>query len=254
MVKISAVVITKNEERNITRCIQSLQNVADEIVVVDSLSTDNTKAICLEYGVRFIEQEWLGYGEQKNFGNRVASYDYILSLDADEELSPQLQKAVLAVKDSWTHDAYSFNRLNVYCGKPIKHCGWYPDKKIRLWDRRKGEWDKAEVHELLDLQQGTTVKHLKGDIVHYTYVTISQHIEKIQKYSDLWVKKAVRRNKKVGFFKLLIAYPWHFFASYVIRLGFLDGAYGLIVCRMIAYEAFLKYSKLYQHNKDTQTV
>lgn len=249
MIKISAVIITKNEERNIARCLQSLQNIVDEVIVVDSLSTDRTKAICLEYGARFIEQEWLGYGEQKNVGNRQASYDYILSLDADEELSPELQKSILAIKDSWTHDAYSFNRLNVYCGKPIKYCGWYPDKKIRLWDRKKGEWDNAEVHELLELQPNTSVKHLKGDIIHYTYYTVGQHIEKIQKYSDLWVKKAVKRNKKVGGLKLFITYPWRFFSCYIIRLGFLDGIFGLIVCRMIAYEAFLKYSKLYQHYK-----
>ncbi len=249
MVKISAVIITKNEERNIARCLQSLQGVVDEIVVVDSLSTDKTKAICLEYGARFIEQEWLGYGEQKNFGNKAASYDYILSLDADEVLSPELQKSILAIKENWTHDAYSFNRLNVYCGKPIKYCGWYPDKKIRLWDRKKGKWDDADVHEQLELQQGTSVKHLKGDIIHYTYTTVSQHIEKIQKYSDLWVSKAIKRNKKVGFLKLWIIYQWRFFVSYVIRLGFLDGVSGLIVCQMIAYESFIKYAKLHQYYK-----
>lgn len=251
MVKISAVVITKNEEKNIARCLDSLKGVADEVVIVDSFSTDKTKEICLAYNARFIEQEWLGYGGQKNLGNEEASYDYILSLDADEVLSPELQKSILAVKESWTHDAYSFNRLNVYCGKPIKHCGWYPDKKIRLWDRRKGKWDNAEVHELLELQQDTTVKHLSGDLVHYTYFTLSQHVEKIQKYSDLWVQKALKRNKKIGIFKLLIIYPWRFFASYVLRLGFLDGVSGIIVCKMIAYESFLKYAKLYQYNKST---
>jgi len=249
MIKISAIVITKNEERNIARCLQSIQGIVDDVVVVDSFSTDRTKEICLEYGVRFVEQEWLGYGEQKNAGNRLALYDHILSIDADEELSPELQKSILAVKESWTHDAYSFNRLNIYCGKPIKSCGWYPDKKIRLWDRKKGGWNNSLVHELMELQKGTTIKHLKGDIVHHTYNTIEQHVEKIQRYSSLWAEQALKKHKKVSGFKLLAVYPLRFFSSYILRLGILDGVYGLIVSKMIAYEAFLKYAKLYQHYK-----
>lgn len=249
MVKISAVIITKNEEQNIVRCLQSLQNVVDEVVVVDSLSTDKTKDICLRYGARFIEQEWLGYGEQKNVGNRKASYDYILSLDADEMLSAELQKAILEIKESWKYDAYSFNRLNMYCEKPIRHCGWYPDKRIRLWDRRKGEWDKAEVHEQLQLAADTTVTHIGKDIIHFSYVSISDHIERIRQYSSLWVEKAVKRNKKVSFFKLLITMPWRFTVSYGLRLGFLDGYSGLMVSSISAYSAYVNYSKLYYYKQ-----
>lgn len=254
MVKISAVVITKNEEQNIARCLQSLQNVVDEIVVVDSLSTDKTKEICLAYGARFIEQEWLGYGEQKNVGNRAASYDYILSLDADELLSARLQKAILEVKQRWTHDAYSFNRLNVYCGKPIRHCGWYPDKRVRLWDRRKGEWDRAEVHEQLRLKSGSSVAQLSKDIIHFSYVSISDHIARIQRYSDLWVEKAAKRNKKVSLFKLFVTIPWRFFQSYIIRLGFLDGYSGLMVSSISAYSAYQNYAKLYYYRQTRKRI
>lgn len=249
MMKISAVIITKNEERNIARCLESLSGIADEVIIVDSFSTDKTKEICRSYNAVFVEQEWLGYGEQKNIGNAKASYDYILSLDADEALSSELRKSILQIKENGTHDAYSFNRLNIYCGKPIRHCGWYPDKKIRLWNRGKGKWDNAEVHEQLELQQGTTVKHIKGDILHNTYYTTSQHLEKIQKYSDLWVQKAIKRGKKVSLLKLMVVDQFRFFSSYILRLGFLDGASGWTLSKMIAYEAFLKYNKLYQHYK-----
>ena len=133
MIKLSAVIITYNEEEHLDKCLRSLLDVADEIIVVDSYSTDKTKEICERHHVTFIEQEFLGYKEQKNFAMSKASYDYILSLDGDEALSNQLKQSVLKTKANWIYDGYYSNRLNNYCGQWIKHSDWYPDKKLRLF-------------------------------------------------------------------------------------------------------------------------
>ena len=138
-VQISAVIITFNEEKNIERCLQSLQGIVDEIVVVDSFSKDQTKSICEKYNVKFVEHAFEGHIEQKNYAITQASYPYVLSLDADEALDETLKSSILKVKKNWTHDGYSMNRLTNYCGSWIKHCGWYQDTKLRLWDARKGE-------------------------------------------------------------------------------------------------------------------
>ncbi|MBS1689005.1 MAG: glycosyltransferase family 2 protein, partial [Bacteroidetes bacterium] len=139
MVKISVVIITLNEEKNLSRCLTSVAGIADEVVVVDSFSTDNTAAIAEKYGARVVNQAFLGYGAQKNFANDQAANDWILSLDADEALSPELQQSILSVKAKPEYDAYSLSRLTNYCGKWVKHCGWYPDKKLRLFDKTKGK-------------------------------------------------------------------------------------------------------------------
>ena len=146
-VNISAVIIAFNEEKNIERCILSLKNVVDEIVVVDSFSKDKTKEICLAHNVVFIEHSFKGHIEQKNWAYTQASNNYVLSLDADEALSDELKNSILAIKNNWKNDGYAFNRLTSYCGKWIKHCGWYPDIKLRLWDRRKGTWKGINPHD-----------------------------------------------------------------------------------------------------------
>ena len=144
--QISAVIISHNEERNIRRCLESVQSVADEIVVVDSLSEDKTEEICNEFNVKFVKQQWLGYSEQKNLANNLATNDWILSIDADEELSEELKKSILELKNNNISDdnVFSMNRLTNYCGHWIRHCGWYPDRKIRIWNRNVGMW-KGEI-------------------------------------------------------------------------------------------------------------
>ena len=135
MIKLSCAIITLNEERNVARCIESLAGIADEIVVIDSGSTDATEAICRSYGVKFIQHDFEGYVEQKNFAVSQCAFEYILSLDADELLSEELKESISEIKNNWDKDGYSFNRLTNYCGKWIRHCGWYPDRKLRLFKK-----------------------------------------------------------------------------------------------------------------------
>jgi len=243
MNKISAVIITYNEEQNIARCLQSLQDVADEVIVVDSGSTDKTEEICKKFGVKFIFKQWLGYGNQKNFANTLVQYDYILSLDADEALSDALRKSILEVKQTFVEEAYSMNRLTNYCGKWIKHCGWYPDVKIRLWKKNQAEWSRDEVHETLFLQTDTKTLHLKGDLLHYSYHSIGDHILKLNKFTEIGAYDYYKRGKKISFAKIIYKPLWKFMSDYFIKLGFLDGYYGFVVCSISAFVTFTKYVK-----------
>jgi len=185
MVKISAVIITYNEEKNISRCIDSVKSVADEIVVLDCFSTDRTREICEEKGVQFFQEEFPGFAKQKNRAVALASNDYVLSLDADEYLSSELTQSILKVKTDWTHDGYLMNRLSSFEGTWIKTCGWYPDQKLRLWDRRKGSWQGDGVHERVELVAGSKEKSIKGDLFHRAYDNINQFLQKNQSYSTI---------------------------------------------------------------------
>ena len=189
MIELSGVIITFNEERNIGRCIDSLKQVADDIVVVDSFSTDKTEEICKEKRGRFIRHKFEGHVQQKNYAIKHAEYPYVLSLDADEFLSKELIKSILRVKESWKYDGYYMNRLTYYCGKPIRHCGWYPDKKLRLWDRRNGRWAGVNPHDRFEMEPECKIGFLKGDILHYTYYTISEHVEQANRFSDISAKQ-----------------------------------------------------------------
>jgi len=246
MIKLSVVIITFNEERNIIRCLDSVKDVADEIVVVDSFSTDKTKAICESRKVKFIEHKFEGHIEQKNFAMKQAANDYILSLDADEALSDELKTSLEEVKNNWTDDGYTFNRFTNYCGKWIRHSGWYPDVKLRLWDRRKGKWEGVNPHDKCVLEPGTTIKHLKGDLLHYSYYTIEEHILQANKFSTIAAEQLVKRKKRVPFIKVLINPFFKFLRNYFLKAGFLDGYYGFIICTITAHETFQKYAKAWR--------
>ena len=220
--QISCVIITKNEEKNIEKCIRSVLDVVDEVVVVDSLSTDRTKEICLNLGTRFIEHGWEGMIEQKNWAVKQAKYPYILSLDADEVLSERLIESILKVKDNWTHDGYYFNRLTNYCGKWIWHCGWYPDKKLRLWDSRKGRFTGFNPHDRFKMNEGSKIKFIKGDLLHYSYYTIEQHIEQVNKFTTIGAKVAHDAGRKSGIMSIIFKPIWKFIRDYFLKLGILD--------------------------------
>ncbi|MBA3828910.1 MAG: glycosyltransferase family 2 protein [Taibaiella sp.] len=250
MAKISAVIITFNEANNIARCIRSLHQVADEIIVVDSFSTDNTAAIAEKEGAKIIYHSFEGYGVQKNFAQRQAANDWILSLDADEELSAQLKQSIQEVKTNLEFNAYKFNILTNYCGKWIHHCGWYPQPKIRLWNRLRGDMSNDRVHEGWHMtDKNAPVGHLKGNLLHYSYATISDHIRKLEQYSEIKAQIEIAKGKKVSIFNLWITPKWVFFVDYIIRRGFLDGYYGYLICRLSAFSSYVKYAKIRQYSE-----
>lgn len=251
-VKISAVILTLNEEKNIERCITSVIGVADDVVVVDSFSTDRTEEICLALGVRFVKHKFEGYGPQKNWALEQAIYPIVLSLDADEALSDELRESIFEVKHSWDADGYSFNRLTSYCGKWIHHCGWYPDSKLRLWDTNKGGWSDANIHESVIMHHGSTTKWLKGDLMHYTFYTISEHIGQVNKFSEIKAKAKHAKGKRTSLIAILVNPLFKFIKSYFIKGGFLDGRHGFYVCSISAFSTFLTYAKLLELQKETK--
>jgi len=244
-VKLSVVIITFNEEKNIERCLASVKEIADEIVVVDSFSTDQTKEICKKHNVNFIEHAFDGHIEQKNWAITQASFPHILSLDADEAITKELSKEILEIKNNWEYDGYSFNRLTNYCGKWIKHCGWYPDKKLRLWDSRKGSWKGVNPHDMYVLESNK-IKHVNQDILHYSYYSISDHIKQVNYFTDIAAKAAIKEGKTSSVFKILINPMVKFFRDYFFKLGILDGYYGFIISIISSHATFLKYTKIKQ--------
>jgi glycosyltransferase involved in cell wall biosynthesis len=244
MVKISVAVITLNEERNISRCLESVKNIADDIVIVDSFSTDRTEEICLKYGARFFPKKWEGYVDTKNIAAGLALNDVVLSLDADEQLSSELIGSIKNAKENFSADAYSMNRMTNYCGKWIRHSGWYPDTKIRLYDRRKGKWEGLIIHEELKMQMGSKVEHLKGNILHYSFYTVDEHRKQSEKFTTLGALADFKKGKKAPLYKIWFAPLVKFIQSYFFRLGIFDGKEGFIISRLSAAATFQKYSKL----------
>ncbi|MEM7108714.1 MAG: glycosyltransferase family 2 protein [Bacteroidota bacterium] len=245
---ISGVIITYNEEHNLEECLNSIKDVVDEIIVVDSFSTDRTRAIAESFKVRFLEHKFEGHIQQKNYAVDLAENDWVLSLDADERLSDELKEAIKVIKSSVTDTkvgAYKCNRLSNYCGKWIKHSGWYPDTKIRLWNRRLGKWGGINPHDSVVLEAGVQMSKVKGDLLHYSYRTIDEHIDQMNKFSEIAAVEASAAGKMTNVLIHLVIYPaLTFLKNYFVRLGFLDGYYGFIVCKNSAYYRFLKYVKL----------
>ena len=245
MPQLSVVIITFNEEKNIARCLESVKDIADEIVVLDSFSKDRTKEICEAYGVKFYEHAFDGHIQQKNRAITYATYTNILSMDADEALDGTLKKSILEVKQNWTHDGYYMNRLTNYCGHWVKHCNWYPDTKMRLWDKRKGSWTGVNPHDKYELKAGDkNTKHLKGDILHYSYYTQQDHYKQVEYFTAIAAKAYVESGKKAPFYKLIANPVVKFIDHYILHLGFLDGKAGYLISKISAYATYLKYKKI----------
>jgi len=244
MIQLSVVIITLNEEKNIARCLDSVKDLADEIVVIDSNSTDSTEAICNLYGARVIQHSFEGYVNQKNFAVGQAAYDHILSLDADEVLSDELHRSIKEVKQNFDADGYTMNRLTNYAGKWIRHSGWYPDVKLRLFDRRKGAWTGLLIHEKFELHGGGIVKHLKGDLVHYSFHSVEEHRKQSEKFTTLGAQADFEKGKKAPFYKIWGGPMVKFIKDYFINLGILDGKEGWTICTISAKATHDKYRKL----------
>lgn len=246
-VKISGVIITLNEAKHIRACIQSMLPVVDEIVVVDSHSTDETPAICQELGVHFLQHPFGGHIEQKNYAMQQARYDHILSLDADERVSEKMTEAILSVKANWSAEGYAFNRLNNYCGHWLRYA-WYPDRKTRLWDRRKGQWGGTNPHDKVVVQG--KVDRLEGDLLHYPYATVDEHFEQNRKFAVIAAQSKFAKARQVRFLIDVVLGPcFKFLKLFVIKRGFLDGYYGFIFSALASYVNFMKYLKLWELNR-----
>jgi len=243
--KISAAIITLNEERNLGRCLDSLRDVVDEVVVVDSGSTDGTERICRERGAVFVVQPFLGYGPQKSFAAARVAHEWLLSLDADEALSPELAAAIARLRaEGPGADAYEVNRLNWYCGRFLRHAGMYPDRKVRLWRRGAARWSDDAVHELAAVAPGARVARLEGDLLHYTCLTREQHLSTIERFTTLNAEKLREQGKRSSAWRRVVSPAARFFRMYFLQLGFLDGRAGYDVSRLTAYSVWLKYEKL----------
>lgn len=239
--KITATIISYNEERNIARAMESLR-CCDEIVVVDSGSSDRTAEIAAKLGARVIDSQWGGYARQKNYAADCALNDWILSIDADEALSEALEGEIWHIKKRGPKfDAYTMPRMAQYLGRWILHSGWYPDRKVRLYNRSKASWVGEYVHESV-IVTGTT-GHLESDLLHFTCDSLSEHLRTMDRYTTLAAEQLVSQRKGIGYGRLLFDPVWTFWNTYLFRLGFLDGPEGLAIAWMAALYNFVKYSK-----------
>ena len=249
---ISAVIITKNEAHIIGTTLNTLKGVVDEVIIVDSGSTDETISICKSFGATVIETKWDGYGANKNKGIDAATNDWILNIDADEALDETLRRSIQQTNLRDENTVYEFNFKNFFCGKWIRFGEWAGDKHIRLFNRKKIRWNSAAVHESLTTDSDTVAVQLKGNILHYTTNDLDEYISKTTMYAKLNAEKYFAKGKKAGFFKLRMAPGFTFLQHYILRLGFLDGWEGYLIARTTGWYTFLKYSflkELYKKQK-----
>ena len=246
---LSVILITKNEEANLKDCLESV-SFADEIIVVDSQSSDKTQEIARSFDAKLeITSDWPGFGPQKNRALNLATQDWVLSIDADERVTPELKQEILATMSSANAaDCYAIPRCSWYCGRFMKHSGWYPDYVDRLFKRGSAKFSDHLVHERL-LPTGSSGK-LKNHFLHYSYRDSSQVLKKVDVYSSAAAQQAFKQGKKGGLGEALIHGFWAFFRTYVLRRGFLDGQYGLALAISNGATSYYKYLKLWQlHNK-----
>jgi glycosyltransferase involved in cell wall biosynthesis len=243
-ISLSVTVITLNEEKNVGRCLDSVLPLADEIVVVDSGSEDRTREICEAKGARVIDQPFLGYAEQKNFATEQTTHRHLLSLDADECLSPELAALIAGVKQDWTADGYTMNCYENYYGSWVRQSALFPRKKLRLWDREKGSWKGAWVHEKVTMQPGCVVRHLDARLLHYAYDSTGSHARQAERFSTLGARALNDKGVRGNMARVVFNPTFRFLRDYIARGGFIDGFQGLTICAIDAYMTFLKYAKL----------
>lgn len=243
MAKISACIISFNEEEKIEDCLKSLQSVADEIVVVDSLSTDRTKEIAARYTEKIFDQKFLGHVEQKNLAVSKASYDWILSMDCDERLTTELVASIVKIKDNLEQaDAYRMARKTFYVYRWLNHC-WYPDYKIRLFNKNTAKWGGVNPHDRVEVESSNIIT-LTGDIQHYSFNSLSEHIRTIDNFTEIGAREIIRLKKPVSMVSPWTHGLWTFLRLYFIKRGFLDGYAGLVVSVLSGMHAFVKYNKV----------
>lgn len=239
---LSVVIITHNEEDNIRECLESVQ-WADEIIVVDSESADKTGEICRQFGVDFYSEPWKGFAQQKNSAIQKATGKWVLSLDADERVTPELRDEIATVLGSDNpKEGYFIARKNFFLGRWIRHCGWYPDYTLRLFQRGKGLFGIREVHEAIELDGNPG--RLTCPMEHHTYASLGDFMERLDRYSTLAAQELLKEKKRSGIQHILLRPLFTFINMYVIRAGFLEGYYGFILSVLYAFYTFLKYIKI----------
>ncbi len=239
MTSISVVIITYNESKNIRRAIESALRISDDVVIWDSFSQDDTAEICQSYPIRFFQHAWEGYSISKNRANAMAQHDWILSLDADEALSDALVNSIALWKKGVPCPA-SFKRLTNYCGSWIRHCGWYPDIKFRLFNRTTTTWEGL-IHEQLVDATVQTVVLLKGDCLHYSYYTAEDHYKQALKFVTIMAQEKVDRGKRTVHIMRYFSAFFKVFQMYILKGGILDGHAGWLVCFRSGWAAYMKY-------------
>jgi glycosyltransferase involved in cell wall biosynthesis len=244
MIPLSVVIITYNESANIGRCIRSVRAVADEIIVLDSFSTDNTANIARSLGAIVYQEKFRGYIGQKNYALELASNNYVLSLDADEALDEKLIGSILEAKKNFHARAYYMHRRTNFCGHFITHGAWYPDRKVRLFDKRVAAWGGVNPHDRVEINEAFKPVFLKGDILHYSFDTIDDFLQQNNRLSTIAASSLFIKGKKTSWLRLLIHPSWAFFNGYILRRGFLDGADGYYIAVHHAHYVFQKHSKL----------
>ncbi len=243
MTKISACIISYNEENKIEDCLKSLDGIVDEIIVVDSLSTDKTKEIVKKYTNKIYDQKFMGHVEQKNIAVEKASHNWILSLDCDERLTDELKESILQVKNNLEDaNAYKVARRTFYVYRWLNHC-WYPDYKVRLFNRKSAHWAGTNPHDHVEVS-GDKITTLKGDLLHYSFDSISEHIQTLDYFTEIGADEIIKRNKSVSIISPWTHGLWTFIKLYLFKRGFMDGYAGLVVAVLSGMHAFIKYNKV----------
>jgi glycosyltransferase involved in cell wall biosynthesis len=246
---LSVVIICKNEEDVIGKTLQSLEGLCDDIIVYDNGSADNTIEQVKKFDIQLHQGTWEGFGKTKNKAIALAKYDWILSLDADEAIDQELKKSLLALKLTDVKDVYEIKFKNFLGNKYLKYGEWGSDKHIRLFNRKKTQWDDAPVHEELIIPEGAVIIKLNGHVLHQTMKDINDYAVKMVRYAMLNAEKYHRQGKRSSWFLIRLAPGFTFFNYYILKFGFLDGYAGYVCARMTAYYTFLKYARLRELNK-----
>jgi len=248
---LSVCIVALNEEDRIAECLQSA-DFADEWIVVDSHSTDRTRDIARGLGARVVERDWPGHVQQKNFALECATHDWVLCLDADERVSPELRAAILeALEGDDLPDGFRFPRRNRYLGRWIRHGGWYPDRKLRLFRRSRGRWAGQNPHDRVHVEGA--VVDLRGDLLHDSYRSLSDHLRTIDSFTTIAAREKLAAGERASLADLTLRPGWKFVRMYFLKAGFLDGVPGLVIAVMGAYYAFLKYAKLRELQRDQES-
>lgn len=248
---VTAILIVKNEAKHLAACLETVKSWVDEILVYDSGSTDATQEIAAAFGARFIQDtDWKGFGRQRQKAQEHARTDWCLWLDADERVTPELKASIQAALANPAPDTiYAFPRLTWAYGRFIRHCGWYPDHCLRLYPRTLTAFNKALVHEHVEVAPSMKVQPLKGDLLHFSYDTLEHHLAKSAKYAAAWAEERASAGRQASLFQAAAHGIFRFLRMYVLRAGFLDGKAGLLLSYLGGHSAFTKYVSLWMYDQ-----